>query len=61
MKKLFAAFLVLATVACAAGCNASVAPDRRTVIPETIIPHRDTGVHSTETIPNNNNNDVIIP
>ena len=57
MKKLFAAFLVLATVACAAGCNASVTPERR-YAPGTNSPYRDTGLYGTDIVPGNN---VIIP
>ena len=57
MKKLFAAFLVLATVACAAGCNASVTPERR-YAPGTNSPYRDTGLYGTDIVPDNN---VIIP
>ena len=57
MKKIIAAFLILATVACAAGCHAPVTPGRR-YVPETLYPHsdteypnRDTDVYDTETVP----------
>jgi len=53
MKKLFAAFLILATVVCAAGCNASVTPERR-YVPETVSPYGDTGLYGTEITPRGN-------